>query len=491
MANSKGAAVSFSRLALLVLVGCASAEARRSTTGLVLPQSADPYFRAAAERADRIPMPKPRAKNVILFVGDGMGIATITAARILAGQQQGLDGESYELTLDSATHTALSRTYSHDYQVADSAATITAITSGVKTRSGVINVTSDVALGDCAAQESSATRTLFEIAEGRGLATGVVTTARLTHATPAGVYAHTAHRDWENDTKVPEGCKDIARQLVEWPFGDGLEIAFGGGRQHFLPDSAVGGVRRDGRDLTAEWTQKSPSHRYVSTAAQLADADVASDVKLLGLFSHSHLAYEVDRTEAEPSIAEMTEAAITRLSKNPAGFVLLVEAGRVDHAHHDGKAHKALHEAIALDQAVAKARGMTDPRDTLIVVTADHSHTLTISGYAARNAPILGLAGAEEGDALAMDGKAYTTLSYANGPGAARDPDGQRPDPAAADTRDPNYRQQALVPLRDETHGGEDVAIFAWGPGSESFAGTMEQNVIFHHLSRALGWRTR
>lgn len=479
-----------SRAALLFLpvtVGCASASARPAA--LSLPQSGDPYFQAAAARAEQTPAAKPRAKNVILFVGDGMGVATITAARIFAGQQRGVDGESFELTLDRAPHTALSRTYSHDYQVADSAATVTAMASGVKTRSGTINVTSAVPYGDCAGQAAATTRTLFEVAEERGLATGVVSTARLTHATPAGVYAHAANRDWENDAKAPAGCADIARQLVEWPFGDGLEIALGGGRANFLP-KAAGGARADGRDLTAEWSARSAGHRYVSTAEQLAATDLAAGVRVLGLFNPSHMTYEVERGgTGEPSLAEMTAAAITRLATEPGGYALLVEGGRIDHAHHDGRAAKALIEAVALDEAVAKALSMTDPRDTLIVVTADHSHTLTISGYAARNAPILGLAGAEEGDARAKDGKAYTTLSYANGPGAALD--GVRADPAGAETSDPNYRQQALVPLGDETHGGEDVAIFAWGPGSEAFAGSMEENVIFHNVARALGWRTR
>jgi alkaline phosphatase len=226
--------------AAALAVGLA-AGAEAQTRARAVPQANDPYFVAAAERLARTPMhERRRAKNVILFVGDGMGVTTVTAARIYAGQARGVDGESYELAMDSLPRTGLSHTYSHDFQVADSAATVTAMTSGVKTRSGAINVTSDVPLGDCAAMEGHVARTLFEIAEERGLATGVISTARLTHATPAGVYAHTPHRDWENDTQAKDGCVDIARQLVEWQAGDGLEVALGGGRANFLPTTMSG-----------------------------------------------------------------------------------------------------------------------------------------------------------------------------------------------------------------------------------------------------------
>jgi len=163
---------------------------------IALPQVEDPYFKSAEARIARAPAPA-HARNVILFIGDGMGIATVTAARIRAGQLKGVDGESYNLTLDSFPHTGFSRTYSHDNQVADSASTITAITTGVKTRSGVIGLSSAIKRDSCNGPQDGEVRTLFEIAEARGLATGVVTTARITHATPAGVYAHTSERNWE------------------------------------------------------------------------------------------------------------------------------------------------------------------------------------------------------------------------------------------------------------------------------------------------------
>jgi alkaline phosphatase len=481
-----------------VLAGAADADARPAR----LAQTDDPSFAAGAHDAARVSPPRARrARNVILFIGDGMGVSTVTAARIYAGQERGLDGESYDLTMDTAPHSAFSRTYSHDYQVSDSAATATALLTGVKTHSGVVSVSSSVPLGDCGAQQGHSVTTLFEAAEAAGLATGIVTTARLTHATPAAAYAHSAHRNWENDAVAASsggaGCADIARQLIEWPAGDGLEIALGGGRANFLPNTAtdpeapqVRGQRADGRDLTAEWAAK-PGHVYVWNREQLAGAD--RNARVLGLFSASHLDFELDRDKnREPSLAEMTAAAIRRLSQARDGYVLLVEGGRIDHAHHEGRARRALADTVAMDEALRVALEMTRREDTLIVVTADHSHTLTISGYPKRGNPILGLAvGDEDGGAGGgADGRPYTTLGYMNGPGAVRTPgQNERPDLSNVDTTHPDFHQQALVPLAAETHGGEDVPVYAWGAGSEAVSGTLEQNAIFHILFRALGFQ--
>ena len=114
------------------------------------------------------------------------------------------------------------------------------MTTGVKTSNGVIGVDQTVPAKDCAAQQGHEVMTLFEMAEAAGWATGIVSTARITHATPAAAYAHTANRDWESDKELgdaaAQGCKDIADQLVNWPAGDGFEVALGGGRAYFLPD---------------------------------------------------------------------------------------------------------------------------------------------------------------------------------------------------------------------------------------------------------------
>jgi alkaline phosphatase len=238
----------------------------------------------------------------------------------------------------------------------------------------------------------------------------------------------------------------------------------------------------------------------VTTAGELAAA--APDARVLGLFAASHMSYESARprgADGEPSLADMTAAAIRRLSREPNGYVLLVEGGRIDHAHHDGRAADALSETVAYDEAIRTALEMTSREDTLIIATADHSHTLTMAGYAQRGNPILGLSADASGLARARDGRPYTTLGYANGPGAvfpAAPPNGEpqavtRPDLSDADTQAFAFRQQALVPMTGESHGGEDVAIYAWGPGDAAVAGTMEQNAVFHVMARALGFSWR
>ena len=456
-------------------------------------QQKDAYYqqayRAVSERAGA--RGYDTAKNVILFVGDGMGISTVTAARIYAGQKRGLDGESYKLTMETLPWAALSKTYSHDSQVSDSASTATAMVAGVKTRSRMLGLTSDAAFGNCASAENAGTDSIFEIAEFSGLSTGFVSTARITHATPAATYAESPNRDWEDNSTSRGGCKDIASQLVDWPAGDGIEVALGGGLRHFLPESKDG-RRTDGRDLTEEWETKSEKHVFVSQLDEFTNLNFSTDINVLGLFNDSHLNYELDRITQEipePSISEMTRAAITRLSQNKKGFVLLVEGGRIDHGHHAGNAVRALEDTDAFDQAVAVALEMTSREDTLIIVTADHSHTLTIAGYPRRNNPILGKVVYPGGTpAKGLDGKPYTALGYANGPGSICNVKScERRDLSDINTESQNFRQPAYIPMGSETHAGEDVAIFASGPGANLFSGVMEQNEIFHVIGTATG----
>lgn len=447
-----------------------------------------------------------RAKNVILFVGDGMGVSTVTAIRILEGQIRGGTGEENVLPWETFPHVALSKTYNTNQQVPDSAGTATAMLSGVKTRAGFIGVGPAPARGDCAGALAASLPTLMEQAEAAGLASGVVTTTRLTHATPAAAFAHVPERDWESDADMPAeapaaGCKDIAAQLIDFPYGDGIDVAMGGGRGNFLPSEAADpeypdrlGRRLDGRDLAAEWLER-PGARYVWNKAQFDAVDAAASGPLLGLFDYSHMQYELERSEdpaGEPSLAEMTAKAIELLKRNPRGFALLVEAGRIDHGHHAGRAALALHDGVAMAEAVKVADAMTDDADTLIIVTADHSHVFTIAGYPTRGNPILGKVVAndargepESEPARLQDGLPYTTLGYHNGPGAVRSL--PRPDISDIDTQHKDYRQQALLPIYSETHAGEDVPVYAKGPGAERVSGVMEQNEIYDALAGALG----
>ncbi|WP_428409366.1 alkaline phosphatase [Hyphococcus sp.] len=452
---------------------------------------------------------KTKAKNVILFIADGMDPTTVAAARIYDGQSRGEEGEENLLSFERFPHLAMSKTYNTDSQVPDSAGTMTAMATGYKTRMGMISVKKESPVGDCEASLSAHAPTFVEIAEQAGLSTGVISTARLTHATPAATYAHVPERDWESDAALPEGayeagCRDIASQLIDFPYGDGVDFAMGGGRANFLPEDAQDpedqerkGWRKDGRNLTAEWVAKSDKHAFVWNKAQFDAIDPAADPRVLGLFEGSHLEYEADRENdkaGEPSLEEMTRKAVEILSRNDKGFVLMVEAGRVDHAHHGGNAARALMDAQEYAQAVAAAYEMTDPKDTLIIVTADHGHTLTFAGYPAKGNDILGLVryvNTEGENTLlpAEDGKPYTTLGYANGPGAVFKKGVdllERPIGTEEEVKGVNYQQPSLVPLGSETHGGQDVTIYASGPGAYLFSGTVEQNYIFHVMMDAL-----
>jgi alkaline phosphatase len=519
-----------SLLLLLAICGCAPAPQR---PGVAAPapvqvpaiarpggETADWWFVDGAAAAAERGAPRGRARNVILFVGDGMSLTTVAAARVFAGQRAGQPGEETRLAFEDLPYTALSRTYNTDAQTPDSAGTMTAMITGAKTRMGRIAVSQAASRTDCS-QEAEALPSLLEIAEAAGLSTGIVTTTRITHATPAATYAHVPDRNWEDDHMVPPaaaaaGCRDIALQLVEPRIGDGPEVALGGGRLRFLREADVDpeyppwtGLRTDGRNLVAEWRARHPDGTYVTDRAGFESAR-GRPGPLLGLFQPDHLQFEHDRPRdaaGEPSLAEMTVAAIERLSRDPDGYVLMVEAGRIDHAHHFGNAFRALSDTVALSDAVGAALAAIDRDDTLVVVTADHSHTLTFAGYPARGNPILGTVRGfadegSEGGALARDalGLPYTTLGYANGPGYAgasnRQPEGpkrflhdfsaisrlrgDRPDPSTVDTTAPDYLQDTAIPLVSETHGGDDVGVWAGGPGAEAFRGSIEQNAIFH-----------
>lgn len=455
------------------------------------------WFRdGAAQAASRGAM-GGTARNVILFVGDGMSLPTVAAARILQGQQRGQPGEENRLSWEHFPATALSKTYNTDQQTPDSAGTMSAMATGAKTRAGLISVGQSMYFDDCTGLQDGRLVTLWELAADAGMATGVVTTTRITHATPASTLAHSPNRNWENDTQVPAeakaaGCTDIARQMVENAHGKGPQVMLGGGRAHFMTASQTDpeypdrkGQRGDGVDLVALWQQRHPDGVYAWNAEQFAAAPV--EAPLLGLFEPGHMQFEHDRPNdaaGEPSLAEMTRAAIARLERNPEGFVLLVEGGRIDHAHHGGNAYRALTETVALSDAVQAALE-TASEDTLILVTADHAHTMSFVGYPGRGNPILGKVAkvdrhGETKQSSDRDGLPYTTLVYANGPGYVGD-DG-RPDLSQVDTTGPDYLQEATVPMGSESHGGDDVGIWATGPGSHAVRGSVEQNTIFHFM---------
>ncbi len=448
--------------------------------------------------------PAPQTKNVIFFLGDGMGVATITAARIFSV------GEDGSLTMDTLPETGWVRTYSHDALVTDSAPSMAAYMTGVKMNNEVISMTPETTairpgagntVNNCAANGANGAPvvTFLEQAKAHGYATGVVTTTRVTHATPATTYAHICHRDLENDIAsqlVPGGANFNAA------LADGIDVVFGGGRKHFLPTSA-GGARTDGRDLTAELIAH--GYTYAGSRADFDAIDPATATRAVGLFTASHMSYDLDRNPAvEPSLTEMSTKALGILQKSGKPYFLMVEGGRIDHALHESNAKRALVDAVAFDnalKAVIEKAKQTDPdlEHTLIVVTADHDHTMVLNGYARRTGPttptnpgILGLVknvitGAFDLDA---DGMPYTILGFGNGESRVA---GARSSVAALDetvTSANNYHQEAavLMPVGGETHGGTDVCIMATGKGSDAFHGFMTNTAVYGLLKAAVGF---
>lgn len=469
---------------LLALAGCAATAPATTPTPI---QTA-----AQAQLAER-------ATNVIFFLGDGMGLNTLTAARIYAV------GEDGELTIDTLPESAFVKTFSKNAQVTDSAASMSAYMTGVKQDNGVISMSADtrsIAPGPGLAsrcENGQPAVTLAELAKRHGMAAGVVTTTSVTDATPAAAYAHACHRKLETDIAaalVPGGAG------FNPALGSGLDVVFGGGAQFFLPP-AKGGKRSDGRDLLAELQGR--GWRVASSPAQLAALAPDARAPAIGLFAPSELSYDAIRDPArQPSLTEMTTRAIDILARRPNGFFLVVEGGLIDRALHATLAKRALQETVsynaALKAAIDKMQAI-DPglKHTLIVATADHDHTLLLNGYSPRtgrttptNPGVLGLVRnvADHAPRLDKDGAPLTIIGFGTGEHRV---DGSRAQQKLTDeiASADDYHQEAVIRVRPgtETHGGTDVYLGATGAGAELFRGTIDNTRVFSLIKTAAGWQ--
>ena len=309
-----------------------------------------------------------------------------------------------------------------------------------------------------------------------------------------GSYAHIAHRDWENDFEMEKhNCDsskfdDIAEQLVYNVESKNFKVILGGGRAEFrnqtmTDEEGEKGYRLDGRDLIQEWQDersKMGKAQYIFDKNGLRNVDFANTDYLLGLFEADHMKFHLDAVNQnlqyeKPTLTDMTVAAIKILQKEENGFFLFVEGGLIDQAHHYNWARLSLDETKEFARAIEAARQMTDESDTLVVVTADHSHVFTYSGNSLRGSGVFGKGGISDQDSLP-----YTTLSYANGPGADRElnQNGKRVNPNTFDYTDPSLQYPATARRPKETHGGDDVGVWASGPMAHLFSGHYEQNTI-------------
>lgn len=465
--------VSFAFIAFFSFAACSGTAQQPAPSAPTLEGSVMP---GPAPDAPVAPVRAATPKNVILFVSDGTGPASFTLARRIRTE---LLGRPDGLALD-AILTGNIETSSSDSRVTDSAAGATAFSAGIKSYNGAIAVDPD----------GQPVGTLLEAAEARGMATGMVVTSRITHATPASFAAHVPRRSMENE---------IAAEMMT----QGIEVLLGGGRSNFIPESQ-GGRRADARNLFAE--AEAAGTLVLTDAADFDPATLRTPV--LGLFADSHLAYEIDRDATnQPSLAEMTRAALDLLSESENGFFLMVEGSRIDHAAHGNDAAAHLHDIFAFDDAVAEALRFAEADgETLIVSTSDHeTGGLTLGrnrngrgvyDYYAdtllqvqRSMEWLAQSAAAQGDAVDTDGL-FDEMGLASFTHAERVELGRlvREDPRSFSgeyTR--RLSDHTLLGWTTTGHTAVDVPLFAFGPGSEKFIGHFANTYVGTEIAELLG----
>lgn len=417
-----------------------------------------------------------RPTNVILFIPDGFGPASGTMARDFLRYRDGVTSLAFDSVLVGSV-----RTFASNSRITDSAAGATAYAAGIKTYNGAIAV--DTARTPVA--------TLLEAAERRGMATGLVATSRITHATPASFSAHVVDRGMENEIAAQQISKDI-------------EVIFGGGRRHFLP-AADGGRRDDGRDLTAEAQQN--GYQYVTNGSDLS---AITEAPVLGLFSASHMSYEIDRDPAvQPSLAEMTAKALDLVDDDEDGYFLMVEASRIDHAGHSNDAAAHLHDILAYNEAVAVAleKARADG-NTLFVSVSDHETggmSLGIDGVYAWDPAALGRVQAshrvilnEALSSVMVEGDPIPTIR----PNMIQAQTGIEPSSETiaqlrSNVDDPGALETILSGMISRTtrvgwtttgHTAIDVNLYAYGPGANRFTGNHDNTFVGETLADLLGF---
>ncbi len=467
--------------------------------------------RAASVTWEVFDTPSAKAKNVILFIGDGMTIAHRTAARILSkGLVEGRYGG--ELAIDDMPHMALVSTSGTDSVVTDSANSMSAYTTGHKSCVNALGVY-------CALNKSTLDHPRVEtisefVKRRRGMAVGVVTNTEVEDATPAGMVAHTRQRADFSD-------------IVKMFFALQPDVIMGGGSPNFLPASMPGGKRTDNEDYVSKF--KGAGYSFVSTKSQLDAAGKAA--KLLGLFNTGNIDGALDRFflkkgtvpqfPDQPDLTDQVRVALDILSKNDKGFVLMVESGRIDKYSHSLDWERSVYDTIMLDNAVKMAKDFAATRnDTLIIVVADHAHPTSIIGTydderpgqqlreklgvsqnsKVPNYPKPNAAGYPERVDVSrrlafvfgafpdycdtgrphLDGENVPAMSgpnrdyvanekYCSSPGAAR--------------------RTGNLPfnVNNGVHAADDVVLTASGPGAELFHGRIDNTRVFRFMATALG----
>ncbi len=459
-----------------------------------------------------------KAKNVILFIGDGMSVANRTAARMLS---KGIKEGKYfgKLSFDDMPHMALIGTSGVDSVITDSANSMHAYTTGHKSSVNALGVYVGRNKDNLMHPK---VETITEVLKRKTkMSVGIVSDAEIQDATPAGMFAHTRRRS----------DKDV---ITEQLFFAQPDVVLGGGSAYFLPSSTPGSKRKDTNDMIALF-QADGYKLTTSKDEMLSAAKDAKNKKLLGLFHPENLDGSldrlylkkgtVDRYPNQPDLTDMTRAAIEVLSRNKEGFVLMIEAGLIDKFNHPMDWERSVYDTIMLSNAVQIAKDFAAKNnDTLIIVTPDHTHGLSIVGTVDDSKP---------GDNMRDKVGVYEQAGYPNYPAADAQgypPSvdvskrlamfyGNTPDyyetfkpkldgpfvPAAKDEKgnivaNPKYKDVPGAILRvgnlpgvgaraadQGTHTADDGVLTAIGPGSEQFKGFMDNTEVFRAMVNALG----
>jgi alkaline phosphatase len=457
--------------------------------------------------------PQRRARNVILFIGDGMSMAHRTAARVLSrGLVEGRYGG--ELAIDDMPAMALVSTSGTDSIVTDSANSMSAYTTGHKSCTNALGVY-------CARNKDGLAHpkveTIAELAKRShgGLAVGVVTNTEIEDATPAGMVAHVRRRsDYDEIVRMFHNVKP--------------DVMMGGGSGFFLPKSNEAGRRKDEENYQEKF--KAAGYRFAADATEMKAAAIdKGTTRLLGLFHPGNLDGALDRKllkkgtvqkyPDQPDLVDQTQAAIDILSRGPNGFVLMVESGMIDKYSHALDWERAVYDTIMLDNAVAVAKRFAQERnDTLIIVVADHAHPVSIIGSYDDQRP---------GDRLRDKLAVYNEAKFPNYPAAGTDgyppsidvsrrlafvfagfpdhcasgkpylagpfrPTEEKEKVAVANEvfcTPGATRMQGNLPFTQPqgVHAADDVVLTAMGPGSEDFKGRIDNTRVFRVMATALG----
>ncbi len=425
-----------------------------------------------------------QSKNIILMIGDGMGPAQVGAAWLYSNRILGKELRMVEVMKSGRTAYMVNDTA--DATVTESAAAATQIACGVRVPARAVGMGTD---------GKTPCKTVLELAKDKGVATGLVTTSGITDATPAAFAAHVPHRSDE---------ASVAEQELRL----GVDVLLGGRKQFFLPE-VQGGKRKDGRNLLEEAGRA--GYAVVGTASEFQSTNGG---KILGLFNMGNMAYEIDRARTtEPSLAQMAVKTLEVLARNPKGFFVMIEGGRIDHASHRNDAAGTIRDTLAFDDAVGVALDFQRRNpDTLIIVTADHeTGGMGIIGHSKDSKEYVGID-------LAAIQKAQTSFEI------IVDELGKDPTPekireavkkhlaieitedeakvVANDTirkLDPkNYSYATLHSLAfvlrpylrvgwaSQTHTASPLFAFGSGPGSEELVGFLHNTELFRIMKAAL-----